>query len=109
MGHDIYGINKNGEEVAYARFSMGNPNAIFLYTIMDADNYNAGVSGTGEVTTFSLQQMEKSWNAFKKYYSNTPLESDQEFEHWDEKQIFNFIRNCLTTAQKEGSVKVFFG
>jgi hypothetical protein len=28
---------------------------------------------------------------------------------WDQKQILDFIQNCLATAQKDGSVKVFFG
>jgi hypothetical protein len=31
MGHDISGFNKEGEEIAYARFSMGNYNATILY------------------------------------------------------------------------------
>lgn len=35
MGHDIVGYNKAGKEIAYARFSMGNPNATVLYTLLN--------------------------------------------------------------------------
>lgn len=107
MGHDISGYNKAGKEIAYARFSMGNHNAIILYSLLDANKYYAGVSGCGDSSTFSLQQIEKALNAYKQFYDNdnTPSESLT----WDQKQIRNFIRNCLATAQKEGSVDVYFG
>ncbi|WP_036688563.1 hypothetical protein [Paucisalibacillus globulus] len=109
MGHDIYGINKNREEIAYARFSMGNPNATLLYRLLDAYEYFAGVSGTGEMASFSLQQMEEAWKIFKEYNKDVSFHSEDELENWDEKQIYKFIHNCLTTAQKEGSVRVYFG
>ena len=111
MGHDIYGINRDGEAIAYARFSMGNSNSVSLYSLLDAHDYFAGVSGTGEETTYTLQQIEKSWNSFKERNSNKNIsfQSEEEFTDIDEKQIYIFIRNCLLTAQKEGEIKVYYG
>lgn len=103
MGHDISGYNKAGEEIAYARFSMGNYNALILYSLLEADEYYAGVSGAGRSTTFSIQQIENALNAFKEKYQK------DSFDNWDQKQILDFIKNCLATAQKDGNVRVYFG
>lgn len=109
MGHDISGINKAGEEIAYARFSMGNYNATILYRLLDADDYYAGVSGTGESTTFSKRKIETALGAYNQTYGKVVSRSESNFIDWDLKQIHEFIQNCLTTAQKEGTVRVFFG
>lgn len=106
MGHDILGFNKAGDEIAYARFSMGNHNATILYSVLDANNYYAGVSGSGGSSTFSIQQMEKALNVYKQIYDNGDSLSESDF---DKKQISNFLLNCLATAKKEGSVGVYFG
>ncbi|MDR7238441.1 hypothetical protein [Neobacillus drentensis] len=103
MGHDISGYNKAGEEIAYARFSMGNHNATILYNLLDANNYYAGVSGSGGSSTFSIQQIEKALNGYKQFYKNS------DFLNMDQKQISEFIQNCLATARIEGSVGVYFG
>jgi hypothetical protein len=109
MGHDISGINKAGEEIAYARFSMGNYHATILYGLLDADDFYAGVSGTGESTTFSIRQIERALDAYNQTYGKIVSRSKSDFIDWDQKQIHEFILNCLTTAQKEGTVRVFFG
>ncbi|WNF23306.1 hypothetical protein [Mesobacillus jeotgali] len=108
MGHDIYGLNKAREEIAYARFSMGNHNALLLYRFLDAYQFYAGVSGSGRSSVFSLQQVEKAMKGYKKFFKTaSPSESD--CTSWDQKQIFLFIQSCLETAQKEKSVEVYFG
>ena len=71
MGHDISGYNKAGEQIAYARFSMANYNATILYSLLDANKYDAGVSGSGDSSTFSTQQIEKALNAFNQLYDNS--------------------------------------
>lgn len=110
MGHDISGFNKVGEEIAYARFSMGNVNATILYRLLQAYKYYAGVSGSGGSTCFSTQQCEDALNSFKKFYTNgDSLPRNHSFIHYDQKQIQDFLTNCLATAQIEGSVKVYFG
>ncbi|MFC4797792.1 hypothetical protein ACFPA1_00260 [Neobacillus sp. GCM10023253] len=109
MGHDISGYNKAGEEIAYARFSMGNYNAILLYSFFDANDYNAGVSGSGDSSTYSIQQIEMALNSYNHLFDKSDSLSDNDSLNWDQKQILNFILNCLATAQKEGSVRVFFG
>lgn len=110
MGHDIIGYNRAGEEIAYARFSMGNYNATILYRLLDAYDFYAGVSGSGGSSAFSLQQIEKALNGFHQLNINdVPSQANGDFLSWDQKQILSFIKSCLTTAQKEGSVKVYFG
>jgi hypothetical protein len=104
MGHDISGFNNTGEEIAYARFSMGNYNSTILYSLLGANQFYAGVSGSGNSSTFSIKQIEKALNTYNQLYGNSPSEKD-----WDLKQIHDFIYNCMTTAQKEGSVNIYFG
>jgi hypothetical protein len=109
LGHDILGFNKAGKEIAYARFSLGNHNATILYSLLDANNYYAGVSGSGETTTFSIKQMEKALNAYNQLYNNGEPLLESDLLTWDRKQISHFLLNCLATAKKEGSVGVYFG
>ncbi|MRX56744.1 hypothetical protein GJU41_22635 [Bacillus idriensis] len=107
MGHDISGYNKAGEEIAYARFSMGNYNFRILYGLLGADEFNAGVSGSGGHSVFSLQQIEQALNDCHLFFKNEALQS--EGFSWDKKQIFDFLLNCLSIVKKEGSVSVYFG
>lgn len=109
MGHDIYGLNKARKEIAYARFSMGNRNAILLYSLLEAYQFYAGVSGSGKSSTFSKQQMEKALHEYKKLFNTDDSLSESNGVSWDQKQIRDFIKNCLETAQKEESVEVYFG
>jgi hypothetical protein len=109
MGHDISGYNKAGEEIAYARFSMGNYNATILYSLLDANDFYAGVSGSGRSTTFTKEQIEKALNAYKGFFRTGDFLSEIDLLAMDQKQILKFILNCLATAQKENSVKVYFG
>ncbi|MBG9542010.1 hypothetical protein ACOSZF_00515 [Cytobacillus firmus] len=109
MGHEIYGWNKAREEIAYARFSMGNSNAILLYGLLDANQFYAGVSGSGKSSIFSLQQFEKALNEYKKLFNTSASLVESDCTSWDQKQILHFIQNCLATAQKEKSVEVYFG
>lgn len=109
MGHDIFGFNKAGEEIAYARFSKGNYNAIIMYDLFDANHYYAGVSGTGDSSTCSIEKIENALNSYNLLYDNSGSLSESNFLTWGQKQINNFILNCLATAQKEGCVTVFFG
>ncbi len=110
MGHDIYGLDKDGKEIAYARFCMGNYHALILYSLLDSDKFYAGVSGSGGSATFTIQQIEKALDAYRQSYSNVKFPLDgNDANSWDLKQILNFIENCLETAQKDGSVSVYFG
>ncbi|WP_163100164.1 hypothetical protein [Peribacillus alkalitolerans] len=110
MGHDFLGYNKSGKEIAYARFSMGNEYASILYNLLNANDYYAGVSGSGNSSIFSIQQFEKALNDYKQFNNISDCSlSEIDFLTWDQKQILSFIQNCLSIAQKEGSVRVYFG
>ncbi|WP_042460704.1 hypothetical protein [Neobacillus dielmonensis] len=109
MGHDISGYNKAGQEIAYARFSMGNHNALILYRLLNAYKYYAGVSGSGGSTSFSIKQIEKALDDYKQFYNHGESPAEKDVLNWDQKQILKFIQNCLETAQIEGRVKVYFG
>ncbi|QHS24140.1 hypothetical protein GWK91_15070 [Virgibacillus sp. MSP4-1] len=108
MGHDILGVNRAGKEIAYARFSMGNYNATVLYRLLDADDFYAGVSGSGGSTLFSVQQIEHAIHSYSQLFEKNESASELDID-WDLKQIKEFLLNCLTTAKNEGNVKVFFG
>ncbi|WP_419954577.1 hypothetical protein ACN6MT_01745 [Neobacillus niacini] len=109
MGHDISGYNQAGKEIAYARFSMGNHNATILYRLLDAFDFYSGVSGSGRSTTFSKEQIEKALKAYKEFFRTRDPLANIDLLGIDQKQILKFILNCLATAQKENSVKVYFG
>lgn len=110
MGHDIYGYNKAGESIAYARFSMQNYNAYILYDILNAQEYNGGVSGIGGSLTLSKKAMEKAWKDYEQLFSSENDHfTEDKFLLWDKKQIREFMINCLAEAKKEGRVVVFFG
>ncbi len=108
MGHDISAANSGGELVAYARFSMWNRNADVLYDLLGAEECNAGVSGSGEIVQFSLQQIENALTRFTESIKNGSALLDHESGEWDQKQIMEFLVKCLETAKKEGSVNVYF-
>lgn len=88
---------------------MGNFNAIVLYSLLEANNFYAGVSGTGDSTTFSVQQIERALNTYRERFNDGNSLPNSYFLAMDRKQIMNFISNCLETAQKEESVRVYFG
>jgi len=110
LGHDISGYNKAREEIAYIRFSMGNPYATTFYGLFDAYEYNGGVSGLGRRATYSISQVEKALEKYNQVFqtraSNQP---NDEFSVWQRKEIREFIEKCLDTARKEGSVDVVYG
>jgi hypothetical protein len=108
MGHDISGYNQAGEEIAYARFSMGNYNVRILYHLLDANDYNAGVSGSGGSSTYSVQQIEHALQAYKQLFEIGGSLPKSDLLDWDQRQIQDFIVNCLATTQRDGSVRVSF-
>jgi hypothetical protein len=107
MGHDISGFNQEGEQIAYARFSMWNQDAIILYHLLDSSKFHAGVSGSGGSSTFTIQQIEKALTSYKQFYQGVSL-PENDLRKLDQKQIEQFILSCLVTANKEGNVRVSF-
>lgn len=102
MGHDIIGRNKAGEEIAYARFSMSNPNASILYGLLDASEYNAGVSGSGGGARVTTSLLQNALTEFDHLYGRILSDlSDDDYATWDLRQIQNFLQNCLVTAREE--------
>lgn len=109
MGHDISGYNKAGKEICYIRFGMWNLDAGLFYDLFDANDYNAGVSGSGDSIELTLPQIEKALKGNNQLKDGDFHSTNQEFLIWQRKEIHNFINSCLETAQKERSVKVYFG
>ncbi|GAA0603916.1 hypothetical protein GCM10009001_21260 [Virgibacillus siamensis] len=109
MGHDISSYNIAGEEIGYVRFTMGDIVAPLFYDLFDANEYNAGVSGSGGVATLTLDRIE---NAMKKYHhfygKDLSKKGKQDFHAWQQDEILKFIDSCLETAKKEGAIKVCF-
>ncbi|MCT2534822.1 hypothetical protein NC661_04215 [Aquibacillus koreensis] len=110
MSHDICGYNIAGEEIAYARFTKNNPFANMLYSLLEAWEYNGGVSGIGSHVIYSLQQMEKAKDTYRQMFDDhASFNTDRNELYYDQKQILAFIENCMATAQEEGSVSLYFG
>lgn len=109
MGHDIYGFNHAGDQIAYARFSMGNYNADFLYHVLDANQFNGGVSGLGKSATYSKHQLENAIKMYIEEYGDLESQMVTSGEDWDKKQIADFLINCYKVVEEEGSVTVYFG
>ena len=110
MSHSVCGFNKAGEEVFCVDFSYRNSVATSLYQILDAYDYHAGVSGSGDSAVYSLQQMEKALDTYKEIFnSNVISHPNQDPSDWYQKQVLDFILKCLETAQNEGEVRVYFG
>ena len=80
MGHDIGSYNKAGEQVGYIRFTMWDLNASLFYDLFDANEYNARVSGSGEVVTLSLPQIERALKNYEQL--NDSDFSDRENEEF---------------------------
>ncbi|WP_188205587.1 hypothetical protein [Alkalibacillus aidingensis] len=91
MGHDIFGFNKAGQQIVYTRFSMGNYNCITLYSLLNDSDYNAGVSGSGDSTTSSTQQMGEALSEFKQSHENRDYLSENKPFDLDHKQIKEFF------------------
>ena len=63
-----------------------------------------------EVHVFQYEQCEEALNSFNQLYTTgDSLPKNNIFIQYDQKQIQDFLTNCFVTAQKEGSVKVYFG
>ncbi|WP_062105534.1 hypothetical protein [Bacillus niameyensis] len=111
MGHDISGYNKANEKICYIRFNMSNPTAFLFYKLLDAQDYNGGVSGIGAYETYELPDIEKALDHYYEIFGNEGDIIDQknlDFATWQRREILKFINSCLETAIKEGSVRVAF-
>lgn len=90
MGHDIYAYKR--EKVAYYRASAFNVNNGRIYAALKCQQYNGGVSGTGEYCMFDREIIEQALEACK-------------LQNWDdEKEFFEEILKYPDRA-----FEIFFG
>lgn len=106
MGHDIMAHNKEGEMVAYLRYTMSDPNSYEIYDLLEVRNFHGGVSGLGEFADFTRVQIEKALNKFEPELPRYP--GDEKFEAFKKNEIKEFLKNCLDTTRKEGIVQIVF-
>lgn len=105
----MVGFNKDGKEIAYIRFTMGDYNAHMLYDILDANEHNGGVSGKGASESYSLSQVKTAFNSYKELNDNGKSSNGHDdFSTWQQKEISKFLTSCINTAQKEKSVTICF-
>lgn len=112
MGHDIYGVNKEGREISYIRFSMGNTTSYLFYEMFDAMKYHGGVSGIGQGETYTEHQVEQVLTSYQEMYGldvDVKLQFESDFESYEKKEMLTFIKKCLKTAKEEGAVTVLYG
>ena len=101
-------FNKNDEEISYLRFTMGDSSAFLLYDLLDANEYNGGVSGLGKSTAISLEQIEKAVQSYNLIRDQQLYDERNEFRNWQHNEIVIFLENCLKTAKTEKNVRVLF-
>ncbi|WP_174615594.1 hypothetical protein [Virgibacillus ihumii] len=109
MGHDICSYNNVGKEIGYVRFTMGDAVAPIFYDLFDANEYYAGVSGSGGMATLTLDQVEEAMKKYGRFYDkDLSKKGSENFRAWQQDEILKFINSCLETAGKEGEVRVCF-
>jgi|SRR5690625_4678492 len=101
-------FNDKQEEVAYLRFSMGNPGAILVYELLDAEDFNGGVSGIGRSLTISLSKMEEALQTYQALWNEEDIQKMNDFSKNQHKEIQQFLTRCVETAIKEKKVEVTF-
>lgn len=111
MGHDIFGKNKEGEQISYLRFGTSNHWSYDFYELFNAIECHGGVSGTGQVESYKITDVERALKAYQTIYEeeiNSPLENENEFDVYDREQILVFIQSCLKTVREEGVVRILY-
>ncbi|GAB4074701.1 hypothetical protein GCM10028778_22040 [Barrientosiimonas marina] len=108
MSHDIFGTNKAGEIIAYLRFTMGDIKSGSVYSLLDVDEYHAGVSGTGDAATFSEDQLAQALDQYRQYHFQYSGETNT-IDDLQQTEVLKFFNNCFYAAKAEKTVQIFFG
>lgn len=108
MSHEMVGFNKKKEEIAYLRFSMGNPAALIVYDLLDAQEYNGGVSGIGNSLTVPYLKITSALKNYQILVDSVKVETINEFTKSQLEEIAEFLQQCVKTANEEKAVEVMF-
>ncbi|WP_246202661.1 hypothetical protein [Virgibacillus doumboii] len=88
---------------------MWDANSNLFYDLFDANEFHAGVSGSGQAVEMSLPRVKKALAAYKKLKEEDfVMRGNPEFIVWHRNEMLKFINSCLETAKKEGKVTVVF-
>ena len=101
-------VNQANQEVAYVRFSMGNYSSIDFYRLFDALQYHGGVSGIGASAKYTVSQVERALQLFQQQFQQKNAKEESDFAAYERREIQTFIENCLSTAKKEGIVRISY-
>lgn len=106
MGHDISARNKTKETIAYLRYVMLDPHSYEIYDLLEVTDSHGGVSGLGDIVTFTEKQISK---AIEKLNETPSLYTKfGDFKTFPENDVKLFLNNCLETARKEETVQIMF-
>lgn len=103
MGHDIIAKNKQGKEIAYARYSAFHPYTDKIYEVLGAIEFNAGVSGIGLEREYSLSEIREA-----KQKCDLLNESDFDGNQDELTYLKNFIYSCFNAVKKDGCITICF-
>lgn len=95
MGHDIYAYPKPAKESAYLRRGAFNDDARTIYRLLDAAEYDAGVSGDGSWAIFYRDQLEQA-------ISRAEAENAED-------DIKSFLKSALESDPGDDGVLIHFG
>jgi hypothetical protein len=106
MGFDIYAIDEEGNEVAYLRAYMGafrmcREQGYDWFKLIDAEECDGGVSGTGESKRISLRNLEKALEVLKEHDPKGKL-SGEGRDEWSYRKplLKGFMDKCVEYCLK---------
>lgn len=108
MSHEMIGLNHNGEEIAYVRFTMNDFYANIIYDLFDAQEHNGGVSGKGYAEIYSFREVKNACKTFDHLIEQLCSKFDEDVIPWQLKEIKKFLTQCLLTAEKEENVSICY-
>ena len=94
MGHDIFGNNKAGEEIAYLRRNAWSGQVHAFYRAIGCSEFDGGCSGIGKEVVFKEGDLKDILEYF-------PKDLDDDFRE--------FLEKCLKCAKEEEIVVIYFG
>lgn len=108
MGHDITLVNKAGEKIGYVRFSAGDFKSYYFYELFGAQDFNGIVSGLGRRKDYGVAKMKRAYEKYLELEERHFVYPGNDFGKNQEESIVSFLKNGITSAEKEGTVTIYY-
>lgn len=109
MGHHISLISKEGDVISDVRFSAWDYNSKYFYDLFDAQHYNGGYSGYGDVVEYDYPTMLSAYRKYLKIRDYSFIYNRSDLEQSKRKRIDQFLKGGMKRAEKDGVVRIMYG